>query len=61
LEELVTDREKAAIELHQELDKYVNWAKELDAGRYPEGLQEKLRGRKSWVVRKDVPEADTNK
>jgi hypothetical protein len=39
---LVTDREKAVIELRQELDKYVNWAQELDAGRYPEGLQEVL-------------------
>jgi Basic region leucine zipper len=40
LEELVTDREKAVIELRQELEKYHHWALELDAGRFPEGLQE---------------------
>jgi hypothetical protein len=40
LEELVTDREKAVLELRQELEKYHHWALELDAGRFPEGLQE---------------------
>lgn len=42
LEELVTDREKAVLELRKELDKYVSWVAELDAGRIPDGLQELL-------------------
>lgn len=42
LEELVTDREKAVIELRRELDKYVSWVGELDAGHIPEGLQQLL-------------------
>lgn len=42
LEELVTDREKAVLELRKELDKYTAWVGELDAGRIPEGLQDLL-------------------
>lgn len=39
LEELVTDREKAVLSLRVELEKYTNWTQEIDAGRYPDGLQ----------------------
>ncbi|XP_049288201.1 REPTOR-binding partner isoform X1 [Anopheles funestus] len=42
LEELVTDREKAVVELRQELEKLYNWAMEVEAGRCPDGLQELL-------------------
>ncbi|XP_053677041.1 REPTOR-binding partner isoform X2 [Anopheles nili] len=42
LEELVTDREKAVVELRHELEKLYNWALEVEAGRCPEGLQELL-------------------
>ncbi|XP_035911053.1 REPTOR-binding partner isoform X1 [Anopheles stephensi] len=42
LEELVTDREKAVIELRRELEKLHNWALEVEAGRCPDGLQELL-------------------
>ncbi|XP_053695036.1 REPTOR-binding partner [Sabethes cyaneus] len=42
LEELVSDREKAVYELRRELDKLHYWALEIDAGRFPEGLQELL-------------------
>lgn len=38
----MTDREKAVLELRRELEKYHNWILELDAGKYPEGLQEVL-------------------
>ncbi|KAF5303869.1 hypothetical protein FQR65_LT18925 [Abscondita terminalis] len=37
LEELVADREKAVLVLKKELDKI--WAKEIDAGRMPDGIQ----------------------
>ncbi|KAI4461148.1 camp-responsive element-binding protein-like 2 [Holotrichia oblita] len=40
LEELVADREKAVFALRKELEKYLDWAKELDEGRIPEGAQE---------------------
>ncbi|KAF5308701.1 hypothetical protein FQR65_LT06062 [Abscondita terminalis] len=40
LEELVADREKAVLVLKKELDKI--WAKEIDAGRMPDGIQELL-------------------
>lgn len=36
LEELVADREKAVLELRQELEKYQYYAQEIDAGRFPE-------------------------
>lgn len=36
LEELVADREKAVLELRQELEKYQYWAQEIDSGRFPE-------------------------
>ncbi|CAO1326099.1 unnamed protein product [Diamesa serratosioi] len=36
LEELVTDREKAVLELRRELEKYQFWAQEIDCGRFPE-------------------------
>lgn len=42
LEELVSDREKAVFELRRELEKLHYWALEVDAGRFPEGLQELL-------------------
>ncbi|KAJ8973858.1 hypothetical protein NQ317_000186 [Molorchus minor] len=42
LEELVSDREKAVFALRRELEQYHLWAKELDAGRVPEGIQEAL-------------------
>ncbi|CAH1102812.1 unnamed protein product [Psylliodes chrysocephalus] len=42
LEELVADREKAVFALRQECEQYLFWAKEIDAGRIPEGLQEAL-------------------
>ncbi|XP_058057102.1 REPTOR-binding partner isoform X1 [Anopheles bellator] len=42
LEELVTDREKAVVELRHELEKLYSWAMEVEAGRCPEGLQELL-------------------
>lgn len=42
LEELVSDREKAVFELRRELEKLHFWALEVDAGRFPEGLQELL-------------------
>lgn len=38
LEELVADREKAVFALRKELEQYHIWAKEIDAGRIPEGL-----------------------
>lgn len=38
LEELVTNREKAVIALHRELEQYRVWAKELDEGKVPEGV-----------------------
>lgn len=42
LEELVTDREKAVVELRRELETYQQWVAELDAGNVPEGLQAML-------------------
>ncbi|XP_056646474.1 REPTOR-binding partner isoform X2 [Diorhabda carinulata] len=42
LEELVADREKAVFALRKELEQYVFWAKEIDAGRIPEGIHEAL-------------------
>ncbi|XP_074026368.1 REPTOR-binding partner [Leptinotarsa decemlineata] len=42
LEELVADREKAVFALRKELEQYHLWAKEIDAGRIPEGLHEAL-------------------
>ncbi|XP_022917594.1 REPTOR-binding partner [Onthophagus taurus] len=42
LEELVADREKAVLALRKELDKYQSWAKEIDAGHIPEGMQEEI-------------------
>ncbi|XP_045107696.1 REPTOR-binding partner-like isoform X2 [Portunus trituberculatus] len=38
LEELVTNREKAVIALHRELEQYRVWSKELDEGKVPEGV-----------------------
>lgn len=42
LEEMVTDREKAVFELRRELEKLYSWALEVEAGRFPDGLQELL-------------------
>ncbi|KAG5892708.1 hypothetical protein JTB14_002833 [Gonioctena quinquepunctata] len=42
LEELVADREKAVFALTKELEQYHLWAKEIDAGRVPEGLHAAL-------------------
>lgn len=42
LEELVTDREKAVVELRRELETYQQWVAELDTGNVPEGLQAML-------------------
>lgn len=42
LEELVTDREKAVLSLRVELEKYRQFAHELDAGRFPPEMQEVL-------------------
>ncbi|KAB0794603.1 hypothetical protein PPYR_11442 [Photinus pyralis] len=42
LEELVADREKAILILKNELEKFQFWAKEIDAGRMPDGIQELL-------------------
>ncbi|XP_050082780.1 REPTOR-binding partner isoform X1 [Anopheles aquasalis] len=42
LEEMVTDREKAVFELRRELEKLYSWAMEVEAGRFPDGLQELL-------------------
>jgi len=39
LEELVADREKAVLSLRVELERYRQFAQELDAGRFPEGMQ----------------------
>lgn len=39
LEELVADREKAVLSLRAELEKYRQFASELDAGRFPEEMQ----------------------
>lgn len=39
LEELVNDREKAVLELRQELEKYQYFAQEIDAGRFPAELE----------------------
>lgn len=38
----MSDREKAVFELRRELEKLHSWALEVDAGRFPEGLQELL-------------------
>ena len=40
LEELVADREKAVLVLRKELEKYQLWAREIDEGKIPEGIQE---------------------
>ncbi|XP_014218649.1 cAMP-responsive element-binding protein-like 2 [Copidosoma floridanum] len=42
LEELVSDREKAILALRKELEMYMLWCQELDAGHVPEGLQATL-------------------
>ncbi|XP_019881803.1 REPTOR-binding partner [Aethina tumida] len=42
LEELVNDREQAVMALRKELDMYLRYAAEMDAGRFPEGLQKLL-------------------
>ncbi|KAK9876904.1 hypothetical protein WA026_015940 [Henosepilachna vigintioctopunctata] len=42
LEELVADREKAVFELRKEFERYISWAKDIDEGRMPEGIQELL-------------------
>lgn len=42
LEELVADREKAVFALRKELEQYHIWAKEIDAGRIPEGISAAL-------------------
>ncbi|CAG9835016.1 unnamed protein product [Diabrotica balteata] len=42
LEELVADREKAVFALRKEYEQYIFWAKEIDAGRIPEGIHEAL-------------------
>lgn len=34
----MADREKASLALRAELDKYHEWARELDEGRVPDGL-----------------------
>ncbi|KAG5676694.1 hypothetical protein PVAND_006510 [Polypedilum vanderplanki] len=36
LEELVMEREKAVLQLRQELDKYRQWAEQIDNGIFPE-------------------------
>ncbi|XP_018334685.1 cAMP-responsive element-binding protein-like 2, partial [Agrilus planipennis] len=38
LEELVADREKAVFALRNELEKYQQWAKDIDQGRVPEEI-----------------------
>lgn len=43
LEELVADREKAVLELRQELERYQIWTQEIDAGRFPEEATEILK------------------
>lgn len=43
LEELVADREKAVLELRQELEKYQIWAQEIDSGRFPEDAADILK------------------
>ncbi|KAK5644879.1 hypothetical protein RI129_006179 [Pyrocoelia pectoralis] len=42
LEELVADREKAVLVLKKELEKFQFWAREIDAGRMPDGIQDLL-------------------
>ncbi|XP_026464097.1 cAMP-responsive element-binding protein-like 2 [Ctenocephalides felis] len=42
LEELVADREKAVFALRKELEKYRQWAVDLDEGRVPDGFQSHL-------------------
>ncbi|CAH1984646.1 unnamed protein product [Acanthoscelides obtectus] len=42
LEELVADREKAVFALRKEIEQYSQWAKQIDAGQIPEGIQETL-------------------
>nr|CAH7730841.1 unnamed protein product [Callosobruchus chinensis] len=42
LEELVVDREKAVFALRKEIEQYSQWAKQIDAGHIPEGIQEAL-------------------
>ncbi|KAL3270314.1 hypothetical protein HHI36_009365 [Cryptolaemus montrouzieri] len=42
LEELVSDREKAVFALRKEFERYASWAKDIDEGRLPEGMQELL-------------------
>jgi hypothetical protein len=39
LEELVSDREKAVLELRRELEMYQYWAQEIDNGRFPDDPQ----------------------
>lgn len=43
LEELVADREKAVVELRQELEKYQYWSQEIDSGRFPEDAADILK------------------
>jgi hypothetical protein len=43
LEELVSDREKAVLQLRGEIEKYKIWAQEIDNGRFPEEAAEILR------------------
>ncbi|KAK4875427.1 hypothetical protein RN001_011849 [Aquatica leii] len=50
LEELVADREKAVLVLKKELDKFQLWAKEIDEGRMPDGIQELLEEMGTWVL-----------
>jgi len=40
LEELVADREKAVLALKKELEKIQLWAKEIDEGHMPDGIQD---------------------
>ncbi|BES90205.1 Basic region leucine zipper [Nesidiocoris tenuis] len=39
LEELVTEREKAVLQLRREFEKYRLWSKDLDDDKMPEGLE----------------------
>lgn len=43
LEELVTEREKAVLELRQELERYQIWVQEIDAGNFPADAAEVLK------------------